>query len=45
MVVGQVELHEVANEDETDVFPVDSEAEKEIVIEEALWFLSIWVLI
>ncbi|KAH6949207.1 P-loop containing nucleoside triphosphate hydrolase protein, partial [Fusarium avenaceum] len=40
MVVGQVELHEVANEDETDIFPIDSEVEKEIVIEEALWFLS-----
>lgn len=45
MVVGQVELHEVANEDETDVFPIDSEAEKEIVIEEALWFLSKRVLV
>ncbi|WZH45841.1 Gluconate kinase [Fusarium acuminatum] len=45
MDVGQVELHEVANQEETDVFPIDSEAEKEIVIEEALWFLSKRVLI
>ncbi|RGP63508.1 male sterility [Fusarium sporotrichioides] len=45
LVMGQVELHEVANQEETDVFPIDSEAEKEMVIEEALWFLSKRVLI
>ncbi|KAM0489841.1 hypothetical protein ACHAP8_012159 [Fusarium lateritium] len=45
MVMGQVELHEVANQEETDVFPIDSEAEKDVVTDEALWFLSKRVLI
>ncbi|RKK91850.1 hypothetical protein BFJ68_g16078 [Fusarium oxysporum] len=39
MVDGQVELHEVATQEEADVFPVDSELSKEEVVEEALWFL------
>ncbi|RKL11685.1 hypothetical protein BFJ71_g166 [Fusarium oxysporum] len=39
MVDGQVELHEVATQEEADVFPVDSELSKEEVVDEALWFL------
>ncbi|QKD62271.2 uncharacterized protein FOBCDRAFT_245590 [Fusarium oxysporum Fo47] len=39
MVDGQVKLHEVATQEEADVFPVDSELSKEEVVEEALWFL------
>ncbi|KAH7184539.1 uncharacterized protein B0J16DRAFT_355259 [Fusarium flagelliforme] len=39
MVDGQVGLHEVATQEEADVFPIDSELSKEEVVEEALWFL------
>ncbi|RSL93454.1 hypothetical protein CEP52_013235 [Fusarium oligoseptatum] len=40
MVSGQVELHEDAVVEEVDVFPIDTEAGKETVAEEAFWFLS-----
>ncbi|KAF4963085.1 hypothetical protein FSARC_8887 [Fusarium sarcochroum] len=40
MVDGQVGLHEVASVEEVNVFPIDTEAGKEKVVEEALWFLS-----
>lgn len=40
MVDGQVELHEIATKEETDVFPIDSELSKEAVVGEALWLLQ-----
>ncbi|KAM6525809.1 hypothetical protein FALCPG4_011344 [Fusarium falciforme] len=40
MVNGQVDLHEDAAVEEVDVFPIDTEAGKTKVVEEAFWFLS-----
>ncbi|EEU36910.1 uncharacterized protein NECHADRAFT_9015, partial [Fusarium vanettenii 77-13-4] len=40
MVNGQIDLHEDAAVEEVDVFPIDTEAGKAKVAEEAFWFLA-----